>query len=586
MDDLITIENVDDILEVMAKTPIVDNTCFFFIEQETMLPEIIKFINKDSATDTEVALAKFLIKKDERKYNAGLAIKMWLGWDDVVLSDDEIKEIINMRRAELSVERAKLNPIIKPFLLKKFGDKKVPKNKIKEALLGWKKKLLKKKSEQTISAIDNYLYINRISNALTTAENIVNQKIGEKSVDNKLSVYRGLKYERCVYSFITENIIKPGNISPNFIPLIASKSCFLGQMIPLLHSESGTRGVSQEKIEMFRELSNIVPDIKLNFIITGTSTDSTKIKTLHSMMSYFEDNPDVFEPVLFQIVYSLAVMEFFGIVHNDLHFENIMIQQLSSAVCMRFLIQGFVPIVIYTRYIVKFFDWDKGYVGRLGDNTGLYPYSNMHQVNKTRPKQDFAQFLCGLSAYDELWETVREKFFLGTPYSRDFYFFKPGGIKSVTVKDGTTKTHITDYFLREQPEKYEDKVNQIFWVEVNRDFFTDAPILLSTYSRLYPHKPIGFFKKLYIGVDKDIYDNTGNINVYFSTGWQCQSLFDISNATLKPAIAYIKDAEFLGKFKKQIACTSSKKEIRTYIFPTNEVPIIDRPCSYTLDNVQ
>ena len=79
---------------------------------------------------------------------------------------------------------------------------------------------------ETIYSIDQ-------SNIKETLDEIplIMDEILEKTGPIKLLTYKGLDYEKCVYEFITENIIKEKNISPNFIPLITYKSCLLGGMI-------------------------------------------------------------------------------------------------------------------------------------------------------------------------------------------------------------------------------------------------------------------------------------------------------------------------------------------------------------------
>ena len=102
VEDLIAIQNVDDILSVMANTPIVDDSCFFFLAGNNSSPIDIKLLKKTSASDTDVLLSTFLIEKEYKKYNAGLAIKMWINWDEIPLSMlSEIDKISQDRIDEL-----------------------------------------------------------------------------------------------------------------------------------------------------------------------------------------------------------------------------------------------------------------------------------------------------------------------------------------------------------------------------------------------------------------------------------------------------------------------------------------------------
>lgn len=612
MEELITIENLDDILGVMANTPITndDETCFFFAEKEDVLAEDIDFIHKDSASDTEIALAKFLIEKEYKKYKAGLAIKMWINWDDNSLSAN--KKNIFARRDQIEEELEKFEKYMKKnfrtteedLLLKSRLlldiDLQFAREKLQAAkefreqgkgILGIfgrnkpsraeKLEMLKiSKIKESILFIDSYLDIMEIFNANVKAAKVVDEKIVKK-ID--IDLYKGLKYEKCVYSFITENIIKPGNISPNFIPLIAAKSCPLGFMIPFfkIGNKDDSKGLSQEKVYFFRELAGIVPGIKLNFMITGTTIDSTRLKSLEDMMPFFEINLEAFEPVLFQVVYSLAVMEFFGIVHNDLHFGNIMIQELTDKVCMRFKI-GTKTVDICTQYIVKFFDWDRGYIRDLGDNLVLQRFSNVHQVNNTRTKQDFSQFLCGLSFYRNIWTLVTTKFLTDIIPEPSFYYFRPfssGFTDNVIISNEGYIKYILRYL---NGKHYTDSDRDIDWIEVDKKVIINVPPLMEKFRKLYPRKDISSFNSVYIGVDKNI-DTTGTlpINIYFSSGWHCQSLFDISDSVLRYPTSYIKSSDFLRNFNTPPSVFIT--DIREYTFPS-VLPTSTNVCSYDLNS--
>ena len=126
MDNLVTIENVDEILEAVAKTPITDDPCLLFIEDEQLHPELTAFIKKSSASDTDVALTKFLIEKEHKKYNVGLSIKMWLNWDDVKVEDKNFEyteqRIEDLKKTIDLVTDIKHKTII-PFLTKKLKKK-------------------------------------------------------------------------------------------------------------------------------------------------------------------------------------------------------------------------------------------------------------------------------------------------------------------------------------------------------------------------------------------------------------------------------------------------------------------------------
>lgn len=616
MEELITIENVDDILSIMAGTPIVDDTCFFFLEEKGFTQPDISLFSKNSASDTNIFLSKFLIEKGYKKYNAGLAIKMWINWDEIpqsILRDIEaikysaISEANTHRTQVLLAENSLYNKGIDASELtyeeilreaiteKKSLERSLPtfeseyeklKNKREKSLfrsgVSDAEKRAKKQTEtirKNIENLDHYIAIVEKTISIEKAADYIREKMGS---EYRILSYKGLKYEKCIYSFITNNIIKK-DISPNFIPLIAAKSCLMGQMLPLLNPQI-TKGVPKEKYDLFRELVNIIPDLKLNFIITGTTTDSTKIKPLIDKMDYFDANPDEFKPVLFQAVYSLAVMGMFGIVHNDLHFGNVLIQTLPSKISMQFKIRTHTGIEetvrLYTDYVIKFFDWDRGYVKELGDNLFLSESVSIHQINNTRTKQDFAQFLCGLARYPNIWKMAIDMFGKKKEIPNDPSFYEFGSkrnYQSVTIDDKDERKNISKYFNEYKPKSYLDDGDNMEWVEVDSVLVKTTPTLLRAFTKMYPDKPIDNFDRVYMGFKF----GRSTIKVYFSYGWMCQSLFDIKDDVLPSALDYILDQRFLYNFVDVVSHTARVIK-KTYSFPTTTSKVDVETCTYSM----
>lgn len=625
MDDVVTIENIDDILGVMAKTPIVDDTCFFFLEGDVLAPEIIKFINKSSASDTDVALTKFLIDKGYKKFNAGLAIKMWIDWDSVHEISAEkginkFKTILDAKVAERKLElentgytdpkTGEITPKIGWIkardtyikLLGKYGHgtpyehKFLLETKLGELLKkmeggGFIKRLSEKRIlaqideiKQTIELLKTYIEISDSMDAVGKAHETVNKKL-----DNLIGIasYKALKYEKCVYSYITDNIIRPGNISPNFIPLIAAKSCLLGQMLPLLNPKGKSDGLSPEKYKLLKELTSMFPELKLNFIITGTTTSKGSLKSLNEMMNFFNanlENAMMFRPVFFQAVYSLAVMDFFGVVHNDLHFGNMFVQELPSEICMQFQFPSVgKEVTLHTKYILKFFDWDRGYIESLGDNKLLDFTVYTHAVNSARTKQDFSQFLCGMSRYSEVWEDVSlwlDYSGHAFPPSRDSYYFEPGGSTFLEIEGKNELLLINDYITTKTPKIYIDN-NGMKWYEIKTSFVKSIKRLHQAFDKIYG-KNIDDFDKVFMG----IITRDDKITIVFPSGWHCQSLFDFKDSVLGPVSSLVKNKKFLGYANHLLhssSCDSERKKsgMRNYVFPSTK-PLDVSKCSYSM----
>ena len=436
---------------------------------------------------------------------------------------------------------------------------------------------------ETIYSIDQ-------SNIKETLDEIplIMDEILEKTGPIKLLTYKGLDYEKCVYEFITENIIKEKNISPNFIPLITYKSCLLGGMIYQLPFDK------KEKYRKFIELVNILPNICLKFIITGTGLEKSKFKTLQNEedgewqpLNFFNRNPSDFRPILFQAVYSLAVMELFGIVHNDLHLNNILLQELPKPIIMSFNINS-QTVYIKTKYILKFFDWDRGYVKSLGKNPLLnadYTIES-HQVNEARTKQDFYQFLCGLSEYRNIWDLTL-KVLPQIPDKKEFYYFYPKRkMFNITIKNSFALKR----YMRENQDKIFHDSKDYLWIDLNILFLKSFPEgiqILNQFHKNYPNKFYDDLNSIYVGLKYFLnngkstksFSEGQNVYVNFSPGWHCQSLFDVKDGILPSAKTILFSQEFLSQFST-ISSDSGRFERRSYIFPTTQPIFKDAFCTF------
>jgi hypothetical protein len=608
MEDLTFIANVDDILDAVAGTKIITEPCTsLFYEQKDLRAEMPEFIKKESASDTDVILSKFLITKGYKKYKVGLAVKMWLNWQDVTEADKKnvdieyskrqkyIKAILQERDEMIKVVgykdvekmKSKVNGLKKTVNALKF-DLDVLKSKDS---LTHKDKILKKQLEyqdlykkliamQEIISIDSVQFDENLR-ALSRASMEIDMKTGFEM----LATYKGLKYEKCVYEFITKNIIQK-NISPNFIPLLAYKSCLLGDILPQLPFPE-----NHERYKLLKELVNLLPDLCLQFIITGTGLEKAKFQPLEDQMRFFDDNDEEFPPVLFQAIYSLAVMEMFGIVHNDLHLGNIFVHELDQPMILTFEINEKI-IHIKTRYILKFYDWDRAYIKQLGDNKFLseldYPVSN-HQVNSSRTKQDLYQFLCGLSEYRDVWDVVNS-LIPNIPRKREFYFFNVRRNVNYTViieNSIEIKKYIQMNFKK---KKYFIDSQKRFWIEFDTNLlqsFQQGREIIKAFVKIYPEKNIANYSYIYFGLqfldDKDfptlVFNNSDKVKIYFSTGHFCQSLFDVKDEVLYSAKQYLFSSAFLNKFK-YVPSASTTMERRTYVFPTYSFPNTPIPCNF------
>jgi hypothetical protein len=79
-----------------------------------------------------------------------------------------------------------------------------------------------------------------------------------------------------------------------------------------------------------------------------------------------------YRKVVVQIILTLAIMSLFKFSHNDLHPNNIRIENLDEPTDLQYYFGNEIYLTIpQVKYKVYFFDWDRAYVEEIGDNIEL-----------------------------------------------------------------------------------------------------------------------------------------------------------------------------------------------------------------------
>ncbi len=562
--DLVTADNLDDILDILEENQEFVSCDMLQMNRSEEGIKILSgdFLKMDSASDSQVSILKMLIKE---KYSFGAAIKLWFSWERVRDKDQKYaKQFIAEKQEEL-------------------------------------KKLLTLPVNSELSAD-----IEKKREELENYKNIFKQVQIKLS---KKSMYQSLVYEKCVYSYITEHIIKK-HVSPNFIPLLGYITC---DLITIVNNLTRLKGVSEEKIEEYSDLFLLFPNLKVNMMITGSSAmNGGKLLKFRDFFKGLEKRMEnwvdptlkyykrVLLDVLYQCIYSLAVMDYFGIVHNDFHFNNVFIHVLQTPVILQFEIPFTgQTVTLQTSYVVKFFDWDRAYVEKLGNNPLLYSFTSIHQINKARTKQDFYQLLCGLSNYSAIWEFILSKNILG----------------DIPKKQ-------SDYYYRERSDPYFDQYRVDFMSEKMKDFINreKSHVVLSPnndevyieigkieFESMFPPHKLGVLtdiknkigiehynlaKRLYFNVSlayrgqeilltpRTLLRHVDSVLLTVLHGYACQSLYDTYDAKLPPPIHFIKSYQFNDFFHTPVS-SSSPLHSFTYNFPTEPIESLikdQKPC--------
>ena len=220
-----------------------------------------------------------------------------------------------------------------------------------------------------------------------------------------LDFLKGLSYEATVYKYITENIIST-NLSPNFIPVLAFGKCELAE----LKDQILTYSSAPDLVTFFDPLK-IYPQLTTSILVTGTKKGSM-VSLESALADDVINNKFTMEDVnsiVFQIIHALMLLEHFGIMHNDFHMGNLLLQTLSAPVCLLYNVFD-TSTVIKTKYIVKLYDWDRGYVNVLGENPALNEGFSIktHAVQKFIKNRDLYQFICSMEDFPKFWSVVKK----------------------------------------------------------------------------------------------------------------------------------------------------------------------------------
>jgi len=204
-----------------------------------------------------------------------------------------------------------------------------------------------------------------------------------------------LDYEREVYIYITQNIIKT-NQSPNFIPLLAASLCPLTTKFNL----------SEDLNIWIPKAFEQNPGSKFNVILTASSPN---IESFYD----FSKKPSLTiadkSSIVFQLFHALYCLSVHRINHLDLHLRNILIETLREPICFRFVV-GSNQVTFLTRYVVKIFDFDMANVQKLGANP-VYMGRDNFDILYNNPQvfkedRDLYQILCELLSKDHFRDLV------------------------------------------------------------------------------------------------------------------------------------------------------------------------------------
>ncbi len=199
------------------------------------------------------------------------------------------------------------------------------------------------------------------NNSVILKIGIIKNKYDETSV---IDIENNHTVERQIYEFLQSFVIK--NYSPHIIG-------YLGHFI----CDKDTFGSSiYEQIE--NDLNIEESDVsKFDIIILRKSNGIS----LHKYITTKVFTQETLFGILFQIIYTLICFKQYQLVHNDLHYGNVLIERLDTPVTIHYKISDKIYALTTTK-LVKIFDFDRSYVP--GQNVELN-YMNLWFEEKSSP---------------------------------------------------------------------------------------------------------------------------------------------------------------------------------------------------------
>jgi hypothetical protein len=209
-------------------------------------------------------------------------------------------------------------------------------------------------------------------------------------LDNSLQV------EIAIYRNIITNLVNNRN-TPHVTSYLGFQKCTASLKIPAdqsKHYYDQLKSIKEDTDE-----SGFILDLydttKANLLITERSSGKELFKWLN-METTLRD----LLSIIFQVLYTLNCFARIGLQHNDLHYNNIFIEDMGQPITLFYKRNPTEYVELTTRYIAKIYDWDRGSILHPAvpmnlELTGSYcgAYGTCEYYN---PKFDYFQFIAFL----------------------------------------------------------------------------------------------------------------------------------------------------------------------------------------------
>jgi hypothetical protein len=338
------------------------------------------------------------------------------------LNIDYLEEELKQERKELEKEEKRILPEEKDIIMIQVKDIRINDSIYIKNLIEQKgcKSLLK--SLNNITILTNKFSIS--PSIIIFGDLILTQEFKNKPPTTKIlnvalkTVFKPLNplmnsllVEEQIYKNIVSNLINM-NHTPHLVEYIGSyDNCKLS--LDSLNTEQKKIFENEKKrIEETKEY-----DVN-NAIVIVTKKSSGKTLGSYLKLNKLNDNDKLI--IIFQLLYTLLCFNRISLKHNDLHFDNIFIENLKFSHSYTYKLKNHI-FTIKTNYSIYIYDYDRGsiYYPSVERNMGLdFIYYEYNELNELNDKMDFQSILGSLIKYN-LSKEIDE--WIQSIVSKDFY---------------------------------------------------------------------------------------------------------------------------------------------------------------------
>lgn len=202
-----------------------------------------------------------------------------------------------------------------------------------------------------------FVKINAISNAYTT--NNITGDVYNAFIENENKIYT-----------ITNKLLWY-NFTPNISSMLVSYDCSAGVINAYSNLKVDHTTLNVYFTEKIKEENNLwsLSSYKI-FVLELLKSSRSFLETMQDLVRDTNNNKDIL-CMLIQIAYTLECFYRIGLIHNDLHPVNILIEKLTTPIDFFYIItssKGIHKVInIKTQYFVRIFDFDRSYTFSTGN---------------------------------------------------------------------------------------------------------------------------------------------------------------------------------------------------------------------------